>query len=116
MRHVTVTLLLAALAFLPRAAAAQPQAGQPPATCKVVYVLDGDTINCEDGVTMRLLLVDVPDRGEFGEECRAYVVGLEPFSSHPTEGLARAVANGTALTLGPHATLRLSWSTGVLDG
>ena len=47
---------------------------------------------------------------------RAYVVGLEPFSSHPTEGLAAAVANGTALTLPPHGTLRLNWSTEVLDG
>lgn len=35
---------------------------------------------------------------------RAYTVGLEPFSSMPTNGLAEAVANGTALTLGPHET------------
>lgn len=35
---------------------------------------------------------------------RAYVLGLEPFSSMPTDGLASAVANGTALTLGPHET------------
>jgi micrococcal nuclease len=41
-------------------------------------VLDGDTINCEEGLTVRLLLVDVPDRGEFGEEGRAFVVGLLP--------------------------------------
>jgi micrococcal nuclease len=79
MRHLTLSAsLLAMLSFLPRPAAAQPQAGQGPATCKVVYVLDGDTINCEDGVTVRLLLVDVPDRGEFGEEGRAFVVGLVP--------------------------------------
>jgi micrococcal nuclease len=79
MRHLTLSAsLLAMLSFLPLPAAAQPQAGQGPATCKVVYVLDGDTINCEDGVTVRLLLVDVPDRGEFGEEGRAFVVGLVP--------------------------------------
>lgn len=66
-------VLLAGLTFLPRAAAAQP-----PTTCKVVYVLDGDTINCEGGVTVRLLLVDVPDRGEFGDEGRAFLVGLLP--------------------------------------
>ncbi|MGH7566165.1 MAG: thermonuclease family protein [Gemmatimonadota bacterium] len=79
MRNLTLpAILLAALALLPRPSAAQPQAGQGPATCKVVYVLDGDTINCEDGVTVRLLLVDVPDRGRFGEECRAFVVGLLP--------------------------------------
>jgi hypothetical protein len=35
---------------------------------------------------------------------RAYTVGLEPFSSMPTDGLAAAVANGTALLLGPDET------------
>jgi hypothetical protein len=41
---------------------------------------------------------------------RAYVVGLEPFSSYPTDGLAAAVANGTALRLagGERRTLRLA--------
>lgn len=74
MRHLTFfAILLAAPTFLPR-----PAAAQGPATCQVVYVLDGDTINCEGGVTVRLLLVDVPDRGEFGEEGRAFVVGLLP--------------------------------------
>lgn len=39
----------------------------------------------------------------------AYVLGLEPFSSHPTNGLASAVDNGSALTLagGESRTLRL---------
>ncbi|GAA4050772.1 DUF4432 family protein [Nonomuraea soli] len=32
---------------------------------------------------------------------RAFVLGLEPFSSMPTNGLAEAVANGTAMILGP---------------
>ncbi|MFI6485606.1 DUF4432 family protein, partial [Nonomuraea sp. NPDC050663] len=32
---------------------------------------------------------------------RAFVLGLEPFSGMPTNGLAEAVANGTAMTLGP---------------
>ncbi|MFC7591718.1 hypothetical protein ACFQYP_54445 [Nonomuraea antimicrobica] len=35
---------------------------------------------------------------------RVYTVGLEPFSSMPTDGLAAAVANGTALVLDPHET------------
>lgn len=79
MRHLMLpATLLAALALLPRAAAAQPGADEGPATCKVVYVLDGDTINCEGGVTVRLLLVDVPDHGDLGEEARAFVVGLAP--------------------------------------
>lgn len=81
MRHLpTFAILLAAL-LLPRAAEAQSEAGQGPAACKVVYVLDGDTINCEGGVTVRLLLVDVPDDGNFGEEARAFVVGLAPKGS-----------------------------------
>lgn len=45
---------------------------------------------------------------------RVYTVGLEPFSSMPTDGLAAAVANGTALTLGPHETKVLSWRAEVL--
>jgi hypothetical protein len=38
---------------------------------------------------------------------RAYVVGLEPFSSYPTDGLATAVANGTALRLAAGGRRRL---------
>ncbi|HET6361149.1 MAG TPA: thermonuclease family protein [Gemmatimonadota bacterium] len=83
MRHLTLSAaLLAALALLPGSAPAQGSVEQPvsqvPTTCKVIYVLDGDTINCEDGVMVRLLLVDVPDRGRFGDEARAFVVGLLP--------------------------------------
>lgn len=86
MRHLTLSAtLFAALALLPGRVAAQGSveqpAGQAPTTCKVVYVLDGDTINCEDGITVRLLLVDVPDRGHFGDEARAFVVGLLPKGS-----------------------------------
>jgi hypothetical protein len=45
---------------------------------------------------------------------RAYVVGLEPFSSHPTDGIAAAVDNGTALRLAPRQELALSWSAEIL--
>jgi uncharacterized protein DUF4432 len=38
---------------------------------------------------------------------RAYVVGLEPFSSYPTDGLAAAVDNGTALRLAAGGRRRL---------
>lgn len=76
MRHLTIaTIALAALAFLPRTSLAQP------ATCTVVYVVDGDTINCEGGATVRLLLVDAPDQGNFGEQARAYVISLAPKGS-----------------------------------
>lgn len=69
-----IPVVLAALALSARTAGAQ----QPPATCQVVFVLDGDTINCEGNLSLRLLLVDVPDQGELGELARAYVVSLAP--------------------------------------
>ena len=96
MRYLILpAILVAGLGLLPR-----PAAAQQPATCKVIYVLDGDTINCEGGVTVRLLLVDVPDRGEFGEEGRAFVVGLLPkgteveleFDVNPRDGDGRWLA------------------------
>ncbi len=47
----------------------------------------------------------------------AYVLGLEPFSSHPTTGIADAIANGTALRLAPRSERTLRWSAHVLpDG
>jgi hypothetical protein len=41
------------------------------------------------------------------------VVGVEPFSSYPTDGLPAAVANGSALTLPPLSSLSLDWSVEV---
>ncbi len=46
----------------------------------------------------------------------AYTVGLEPFSSYPTNGLAEAVANDSALRIAPGATLALDWSATVTRG
>jgi hypothetical protein len=45
----------------------------------------------------------------------ARLLGLEPFSSYPTSGLAEAVANGTALTVPGGGEQRLSWQVKVLD-
>lgn len=47
---------------------------------------------------------------------RAYVVGLEPFAGRPTDGLAAAVENGTALTLGPREVRRLWLRADVIEG
>ncbi|MEV0273959.1 DUF4432 family protein [Hamadaea sp. NPDC050747] len=47
---------------------------------------------------------------------RAYVLGLEPFSSYPTDGLAEAVRNGTALRLDPYERRTLEWSAHLLGG
>lgn len=49
----------------------------------------------------------------FGE---AYTVGLEPFSSSPTNGLAEAVANDSALRVAPGASVQLAWSLSVMQG
>jgi hypothetical protein len=48
---------------------------------------------------------------------RHWNIGLEPFSSYPTNGLAEAVANGTALELGPGERRAFSLSAEVVtDG
>jgi hypothetical protein len=44
---------------------------------------------------------------------QAYFIGLEPFSSYPSEGLPAAVANGTALTIAPESSLRTRWSVAI---
>lgn len=49
----------------------------------------------------------------FGECC---TLGLEPFSSYPTNGLAEAVANDTALRIAPGETRELTWSVTVVGG
>jgi hypothetical protein len=43
----------------------------------------------------------------------AYFIGIEPFSSYPSEGLPAAVANGTALTIPPESSLGARWSVTV---
>jgi hypothetical protein len=47
---------------------------------------------------------------------RHWNIGLEPFSSYPTGGLAEAVANGTALALEPRARRAFWLSATVLPG
>lgn len=47
---------------------------------------------------------------------RGYVMGIEPFSSYPSEGLPTAVANGTALTIGAGASITTTWSVTTFGG
>lgn len=47
---------------------------------------------------------------------RNYNVGLEPFSSFPTNGIEGAVENGTALSIGPSETKMFSLRADVLEG
>jgi hypothetical protein len=46
---------------------------------------------------------------------RHYNIGLEPFSSYPTNGLAEAVENGTALTFAPREIKRFELRASVFD-
>jgi hypothetical protein len=45
---------------------------------------------------------------------RHYNIGLEPFSSYPTLGIAEAVRNGTALTFAPHETKALTFAAHIV--
>lgn len=47
---------------------------------------------------------------------RHYNVGLEPFSSFPTNGIQEAVENGTALAVGANEERHFSFAVSVLDG
>ena len=46
--------------------------------CILRSVTDGDTIRCEDGTRVRLLLIDTPemDQGEFGRLARQHLTNL----------------------------------------
>jgi micrococcal nuclease len=41
-------------------------------------VIDGDSFNCRDGTKVRLLLVNAPESGPFGDLARRALVGLLP--------------------------------------
>lgn len=47
-------------------------------SCTVAFVIDGDSFNCRDGTKVRLLLVDAPESGPFGDLARRALVGLLP--------------------------------------
>ena len=47
-------------------------------SCTVAYVVDGDSFNCRDGTKVRLLLVNAPESGPFGDLARRALVGLLP--------------------------------------
>ncbi len=75
MRWMILLLAVMALGVRPPAAAAQSS------QCTVVYVVDGDTINCREGERVRLLLIDAPDHGPFGDLARRALAALLPVGS-----------------------------------
>jgi micrococcal nuclease len=66
---VPAVLLLLAAACTPQSSPAQQQAA---AQCTVTRVVDGDTLVCDDGVRVRLLLIDAPElsQGPFGDAAK----------------------------------------------
>jgi hypothetical protein len=95
-----------------------PERGEP---SDIVYLTGFDELGCYEVAGLRVewdatvlpylwLWQELGATTDYPWWGRAYVVGLEPFSSYPTDGLAAAVANGTALRLagGARRTLRLA--------
>lgn len=79
MRSVT-TVVLALLVWLavPGPASAQQAVDR---TCRVAFVIDGDTFNCRDGTSVRLFGVDAPEGGRFGDLSRRALATLLPVDS-----------------------------------
>lgn len=69
-------LLYAAVAALALTAAG-PVAGQT-RPCVVAFVDDGDTFHCRDGTAVRLIGVDAPEGGRFGDASRRALLTLIP--------------------------------------
>ncbi|HKY61304.1 MAG TPA: thermonuclease family protein [Gemmatimonadota bacterium] len=61
----------------PEAARAQDEGGAS-VSCTVAFVIDGDSFNCRDGTKVRLLLVNAPESGPFGDLARRALAGLLP--------------------------------------
>lgn len=89
MRATTLLILAAAIpAVRPPMVSAQPR------QCTLAYVVDGDTVNCRGGEQIRLVLIDAPDRGPFGELARTALAALLPVGSTLTLELDERVRDG----------------------
>lgn len=60
---------------------ARAQGETAPQRCTVAFVVDGDTFNCRDGTSVRLLMVDAPEGGRFGEASRRALSTLAPIDA-----------------------------------
>lgn len=92
-RIAAVATLGIGLVLSGEAHAQQPRAGDraTPADevpymegCTVAFIVDGDTFNCADGRRVRLLLVDSPDRGDFGDLSRRALAAVLPVDTTVT--------------------------------
>ncbi|MGH7570258.1 MAG: thermonuclease family protein [Gemmatimonadota bacterium] len=57
---------------------AQEDGGTETFSCTVAFVIDGDSFNCRNGAKVRLLLVNAPEDGPFGDLARGALAGLLP--------------------------------------
>jgi micrococcal nuclease len=75
-RHLTILLLFLLLAGTYPGCAAPVDA----AVCVVGRIVDGDTLVCDGGVRIRLLLIDAPElsQGHWGEVARDVLATLAP--------------------------------------
>lgn len=71
-------VLVLAWGAAPGSLRAQDQAGAGSFSCTVAFVNDGDSFNCRDGTKIRLLLVNAPESGPFGDLARRALAGLLP--------------------------------------
>lgn len=70
------TRLLAGAVLLVLAPALKVAPARAQETCRVAHVVDGDTLNCDDGRVVRLALIDAPDAGNFGGIARRALASL----------------------------------------
>jgi micrococcal nuclease len=70
-------VLAFAWSWAPAVVRAQEEAVQA-FSCTVAFVIDGDSFNCRDGTKVRLLLVNTPESGPFGDLARRAMVSLLP--------------------------------------
>ncbi len=77
-RRLAGVLLL--LVMLPAGAAAQGAGGTVAGGCVVARIVDGDTLVCEGGVRVRLLLIDAPEteQGSYGLRAKLALEELLP--------------------------------------
>jgi micrococcal nuclease len=87
LRRAAARFAVAAL-FLSACGPAAAGERQLPDSCRVERIIDGDTLVCERGQRVRLLLIDTPemDQGQFGRRAReALLELLPPGTSSPME-------------------------------
>ena len=81
MRTRVLPLLAMLLASVVGSADLRAQGDPAPERCTVAFVVDGDTFNCSDGTQIRLLMVDAPEGGRFGDASRRALSTLLPIDA-----------------------------------